>query len=208
MIDPTQLPIPDWGLVCPKCSYPLQGLPAHRCPECGHRLNMAALVQPWTRLRDPRFAGRERPLPDFGLTCPACRQPLAGATGSTCPHCGVAFDVQSRQPAGEWFIVDAFLCDPVPVAGVQALLVAEQVPHMEIADDALRQIYGVRSIIVSRLRVPTEFYFEVLWLVQKARVELLAARAADGAGTWHCPQCHEENPANFELCWSCQQPRP
>jgi hypothetical protein len=25
---------------------------------------------------------------------------------------------------------------------------------------------------------------------------------------WACPSCSEKNPANFELCWKCQAPRP
>ena len=66
-IDLNTLPIPDWGLICPKCRYPLVGLPAHRCPECGTEFDMADVVQTWHRLRDPRFTGHELPLPDFGL---------------------------------------------------------------------------------------------------------------------------------------------
>jgi len=30
------------------------------------------------------------------------------------------------------------------------------------------------------------------------------ANAAD----WICPSCSEKNPANFEICWKCQTPRP
>ena len=43
-VDLNQLPIPDWGLRCPTCSYLLKGLPSHRCPECGTQLPMAGLV--------------------------------------------------------------------------------------------------------------------------------------------------------------------
>ena len=35
MFDPDAIPVPDLGLACKQCGYPLAGLPAHRCPECG-----------------------------------------------------------------------------------------------------------------------------------------------------------------------------
>jgi hypothetical protein len=25
---------------------------------------------------------------------------------------------------------------------------------------------------------------------------------------WTCPSCSEKNPANFEICWNCNTPRP
>ncbi len=33
--DPNSLPVPDLGIKCLTCGYPLAGLPSHRCPECG-----------------------------------------------------------------------------------------------------------------------------------------------------------------------------
>lgn len=30
---------------------------------------------------------------------------------------------------------------------------------------------------------------------------------ADGSATWRCAFCSEENPARFELCWSCGRSR-
>lgn len=38
-------PIPDVGLCCPKCGYRLTGLPAPRCPECGHEVDLDQLFK-------------------------------------------------------------------------------------------------------------------------------------------------------------------
>lgn len=35
MFDPNTLPVPDFGLACKACGYPLAGLSQHRCAECG-----------------------------------------------------------------------------------------------------------------------------------------------------------------------------
>ena len=35
-----------------------------------------------------------------------------------------------------------------------------------------------------------------------------ARRSAADAQRWTCPSCQEENEASFEVCWSCQAPRP
>ena len=54
----------------------------------------------------------------------------------------------------------------------------------------------------------TETWVE-LWLPEEEVArgeELLAELEADGekaARTVACPRCREENPGNFELCWSC-----
>ena len=39
-----ELPVPDLGLHCRQCSYPLRGLPSHVCPECGTTFDPAALL--------------------------------------------------------------------------------------------------------------------------------------------------------------------
>ncbi|MGC4015590.1 MAG: DUF2007 domain-containing protein [Luteolibacter sp.] len=43
-------------------------------------------------------------------------------------------------------------------------------------------------------------------------VEILKAHAfpesaAPAGGDWICPSCGEENPGNFDLCWSCEKSR-
>jgi rubrerythrin len=202
-IDLARLPIPDWGLTCQACGYLLKGLPLHRCPECGHPIVIEELLRTWTRLRDPRLTGQELPLPDFGLQCPRCQQPLAGARERTCPHCAAPFDPAAWRPARDWFVLDTELCGRLPIAGVQALLAAEDVPYFPMTEMTLSEIYGGQGVMVARLRVPTEFYFEVRWLLERARQETEAARAAGKQAQWRCPRCGEDNPGHFELCWNC-----
>jgi hypothetical protein len=206
-VDLNRLPIPDWDLECPECRYPLRGLPSHRCPECGLELDMHQVVRPWHRVRPPHFTGTERPLPDFGLACDACDVSLAGAAGEECPACGTPFDLEALRPQRDWFVLDRDLTGELLMPAVQTLLAHEHVPHFEVHDDALRRIYGTAEVTVRRLRVASEFYFEVLHLLQEARLEYESARAAADEPGWACPGCGEENPLHFEVCWNCETPR-
>jgi len=43
-ITPTTRPVPELGLTCANCDYPLRGLPGGRCPECGEPFDLAACV--------------------------------------------------------------------------------------------------------------------------------------------------------------------
>lgn len=203
-VDILQLPIPDWGLICPRCRYLLRGLPEHRCPECGLKFDLEQLVQPWTRLRDPRFTGAERPLPDFGLLCPACRRPLAGAPDHACPHCGAPFDPQAWRPPGQWFILDREHCGTLPMLGVMALLSTEQVPFLPVNERSLAEVVLGQHAIMEGVKAPTEFCFEVRWLLRRALLEMQAVRAAANRAEWRCAHCRELNPANFEICWKCE----
>jgi hypothetical protein len=188
-IDPNQLPIPDWGLECPRCRYLLKGLPTHRCPECGTEVHVPSLIRPWTPLRPPRFSGNELPLPDFGLTCDACGGPLVGAATHACVYCGEPFDPQALRPPGKWFILRAETCAGLAMPAVQK---------------SAFEILGGYSILFTRFRIPTEFYFEVLWLLQRTRQELAEARRPRRAKPWTCPGCGQRNPGNFEICWNCE----
>jgi hypothetical protein len=40
------LPIPDFGLRCRTCGYPLAGLPRHLCPECGKTILLEEFIPP------------------------------------------------------------------------------------------------------------------------------------------------------------------
>ena len=205
-IDLNVLPIPDWGLECPRCRYALVGLPSHRCPECGTSLEMADVVKPWHRLREPRFTGHELPLPDFGLLCQACGRALVGARGRECPDCGVGFDPETVRPRQAWFVVDQFLCGEVSLAGLEPLLITERVPHMRAVGKLLEEICGIRQVVGSRLLVPNEFYFEFLWLLRKTAKEVEQVRQEPGA-PWTCPNCGEEVPGHFSVCWNCETER-
>lgn len=204
-VDLNQLPIPDWGLECPGCRYPLRGLPSHRCPECGAELDIPSLVGPWTRLRDPWYHGDESPLPDFGLACATCDTELAGASRNACPNCGETFDLQALRPRASWFLIDARFCGSVALPALQVLLTTELVPHIPVEERTVREIYGGHNAFFTRLRVPSEFYFDVLALLQQARRDIEAAHQRGAAGDWVCTQCREENPGNFDLCWNCGQ---
>lgn len=201
-IDIHQLPIPDWGLICPKCSYPLRGLPQHRCPECGQTLDMNALVQTWTRLREPRFTGDELPLPDFGMHCGACDAPLAGAAEHACPVCHEPFDPQKLRPAQTFFLVDDRFCAGVPLSSVQAEMLMERLPHKVSRETNVQELYMGSRVSGSSVLVPSEFYFETLWMLQRLSRELQAARRDAGA-EWTCASCGEAVPGNFTMCWNC-----
>lgn len=198
-VDVLQLPIPDWGLTCPSCAYPLKHLTLPRCPECGTRLDVPLLVKPWTRLRDPRFTGLELPWPDFGLECEACGQPLAGARQRSCPVCDCPFDPQTFRPVKEWFAMAPAMHDGVPVPLIESVLLAEQVPHLA------RQGQTALGLPTVQVWAPAEFYFEVRWLLQQMRQQIEAGRVKCSADPWRCQHCGEDNPATFEECWNCRR---
>jgi ssDNA-binding Zn-finger/Zn-ribbon topoisomerase 1 len=205
-IDLNQLPIPAWDVQCPKCRYPLAGLPSHRCPECGTTFNIREVIQTWTRLRAPRFTGAELPIPDFGLVCPACKHPAVGWTSRSCPECGRSVEVAEWLPLGQWFVVDQELVGRVHLAAVEALLGAELVPYMHVRDAPAREIMMGPRAIGMRLRVPIAFYFDALWLIQQVKAESAGVREGRTAD-WLCADCGEQVPGHFDLCWNCQQAR-
>lgn len=206
-IDLDQLPIPDWGLLCPGCRYPLVGLPERRCPECGCSFEMQELVKSWTRLRDPWYAGDELPIPDFGLACSACGHALAGCVTHDCPGCGSRVDPRSYRPQRNWFVVTHELAAPVPLAVVEPLFSAENIPFFREPGRPLRDILtGPRAVGVP-LRVPSEFYFDVLWLLRDAAKEMEKVACEPDGATWTCRHCGESSPQHFEVCWNCERQR-
>ena len=196
-IDLDQLPIPDWGLTCPRCGYALLGLPSHRCPECGLKFDMRDLVRSWTRLREPRFNGSELPLPDFGFTCPDCEYPLSGAPDCHCPRCGTRFDLQEHRPIRPWFNVATTLEEQVPMQVIEGLLLEEYVPHVLVEG---QDPFGLSN---RGLMISSDFYFDFLWLMRQHGRRPAAVREARQEQSWICGQCNSENPTNFDVCWSC-----
>jgi hypothetical protein len=45
-LDPEALPVPDLGLACRRCGYPLAGLSRHECPECGRAFSLQDHLPP------------------------------------------------------------------------------------------------------------------------------------------------------------------
>ncbi|MBI5864783.1 MAG: hypothetical protein HZB38_09790 [Planctomycetes bacterium] len=205
--DPQQLPIPDWGLTCPKCRYLLRGLPEHRCPECGAPLDMDELVRSWIRVRPPRFNGQERPLPNFGLRCRGCAHPLAGATTNACPKCGRGFSLDELRPRRGWFQIDSAAVRPLDMTTLAVVLEQQRVPFIPTGSMAAADLFLGTRAIGANLLVATEFYFELLWIVEDCRKRLEAIRSSV-RGEWLCPTCGETNPGHFELCWNCESPMP
>jgi hypothetical protein len=196
-IDIDKLPIPSWNLTCPKCDYVLNGLPAHRCPECGHVFEMGDVIPTWARLRDPTYTGDELPFPDFGLTCAGCRDALAGATTRACPSCRRPFDPRSFRPRREWFARRMGYETEWDHAAWTALEV-HQIPY--IRHDPARPYTMIgRSMVY----VPSEFYFDFLHALGDAERRSRAAADMMHSREWRCPSCREPNPNTFEVCWNC-----
>ncbi len=198
-VDFRQLPVPDWGLVCPRCSYPLVGLPDNRCPECGTTFDVPSLIRSWTRMRAPRYTGREFPVPDFGLRCSACGAALCGSSEPRCPGCGAAFELAKSRPRDAWFVVDPH---DVPAMALEALLADALIPYLRQNPVGAVEVYMGSKVGSSRLLAPAEFYFDVLALVQQARRSRdVASEAAQRE--WTCAGCGAGSPDHFEICWQC-----
>lgn len=200
-VDLDQLPIPDWGLKCPRCAYALRGLPSHRCPECGEILRMSELVRPWTRLRPPTYTGAELPMPDFGMRCRRCDSPLAGASTLACPVCGHMAKLQESRPRDAWFPVDDGLGELPRTASLDALLLQQGIPHIRSENRAGSDVLLARGVGAGILYVSSEFYFDYLALIQTINSALTAPNQP--LPDWSCAACGETCPGNFETCWNC-----
>jgi hypothetical protein len=205
-VDLNQLPVPAWGLRCARCQYLLDGLPSHRCPECGAGFDVSTLAGTWTQVRPPRFTGHELPIPDFGLTCLSCDAPLAGWSTHDCPSCGTRFDPDTERPAGGWFHADEGFCRPLLPPVVEMLVAEQQIPHLLTEERGVAALYMGR-MSPPRLMISTAFFFEMLHLIRE-QAQQVAAAAADADREWHCSACGEASPWNFELCWKCEARRP
>lgn len=199
-VDPMTLPIPEaCDLVCPRCRYPLRGLPSHVCPECGLTLDIPALTRSWTRWRLPRITGHESPLPDIGLVCARCQTPLAGSAGGRCGACGEPFDIESHRPNKAWAPLDPSSRFGLAAPVVEMLLASEQIPYVAGENKTALEHYMGTPAGTGRLLIARDFYFEALALLAATRREMDTQRGAP----WRCAKCGEESPGDFEVCWSC-----
>jgi hypothetical protein len=169
---------------------------------------MAEVVRPHHRLRAPRMTGRELPFPDFGLACSECEAPLAGARVQCCPGCGRPFDPPGFLPKGEWFEVEGWMLGSVSPPIAEMILMQEQLPHL------VRESKNFVAMGYAQLMVPTEFFYEFLWLMRESEMVRLADDdwGGDGeeegqAGDWVCAACGETSPDGFDVCWNCEGSR-
>lgn len=195
--DPRQLPIPDWlGLCCPRCEYPLRGLPEHRCPECGLEFRIEDLITTVTPLQPPTITATTRPVPELGLDCRRCGASLTGAERNQCPRCGEQFDLEAQLPNRAWvrmgsgksaFEINLMLL-VLRNAGIPCVCFSE----------TLRGIVGTAPLGGGTdLRVHRVYYFDALHVIATQ-----PARTGEESA-WECGQCGEEVPDNFDICWHC-----
>jgi hypothetical protein len=198
-----ELPIPPWlELSCPKCAYPLRGLPEHRCPECGLTFYIDDLITPLTPLRPPEITARTRPVPDLGLICGKCEYPLKGLPGDRCPECGEAFSLTDFVPPEPWGEVAGaatateavLMFSRLRSAGIPCLL--EDAKGVQGAHAADVMVGGPAH---KRLRVRRDYYLDAL--------AALSSPIDEPGESWTCPGCSEEVPGNFDICWKCQRAR-
>lgn len=217
----THRPIADIGLTCPMCGYLLTGLMVDRCPECNTGFSVRDLIEErrstaatyslqlgdpsdhHIKKREPVFTGRERPLPNFGLSCGHCRAPLMGAPEDSCPACGRSFDVFAVIPEGEWVDVSAFV-HPGFLSLAKVALYGNGVPYL-IDNARLNVMYGGNPPVASgKLRVPRSFFFDALHTFAAANEPSPLYALVE----WICPACREAVPAGFEICWNCGASHP
>lgn len=201
-----QIAVPDWGLECPRCRYPLRGLTSRVCPECGTPFQVAELIRTWTRTHPPRFTAEMRPLPDYGLLCASCAAPLAGAAESQCLSCGAAFDVAALLPRKNWFIADEALARPLDLLNLAVLLETEAIPYYPQSGKTFTDLVMGRVAFGANLVIPSEFYLDVRYFIRRAAIEIEQRRATPETA-WTCGECGEESPAHFEVCWNCGRER-
>jgi hypothetical protein len=194
-----RLPIPEWlDLLCPRCRYPLRGLPGHRCPECGTSFNIDDLVTSATPLRLPETTPATRPVPELGFACQSCDYPLRGLPGERCPECGQPFDLADFIPKGEWVELGSIgtelekrlIFDRLRESGIPCLW-GDSVNPLEAVTGPSSSIQGGRALQVRR-----DYYLDALALMHTLRER--------SRGLWQCPRCGEKVPATFDICWNCQ----
>lgn len=156
------------------------------------------------------------PLPDLGLVCRRCRYPLAGVARWACPECGLEIDLDSYLPEGAWpmLIIGGQVARATPDR--VALLRRYKIGIVEQRNSVGDMLGGYLGPVLTDhapvLCVPRDRYFEAIDLIRRFdHDEPMPPPPPDDPhadADWACPECGEENPPNFDLCWSCSAPRP
>ena len=119
---------------CPKCGYPLRGLPGLTCPECGHTRPPPTPQNLRDRVEQMRAIARRK-----ALRCRHCRTPLEHLDDDgRCVVCGTIYDFPDALPPREidwalathnarrvpgWIVMIAVLAIMVAVALLFVVLV-------------------------------------------------------------------------------------
>lgn len=162
-----------------------------RCPACHARVALEALYAAAATSRTGRLLGGP-----YGLRCPAC---------------GTVLRVHD-----EWLPVLALLWVAGPVV-LLAWLVRDQLGE-NLGLGTL--LFGIPLLLLLTARHAQRFARltraagEAGLMMPLDPPPMPAPRAeqevvyTSATTPWHCGHCGEENPANFDVCWHCQAPRP
>jgi len=147
------------------------------------------------------------PVPDLGLQCLGCQYRLTGLMQHRCPECGRPFTLDEHIPPGDWppLIIDG---EEVRATTDNCTLMQQVQIPIETAGDTTTALYGL-SLGRPRLAVARGSYWDAVHvLIQQKRGEAVDLPPVVDEADWTCPKCGETNPANFEVCWQCNDNRP
>ena len=157
----------------------------------------------WSNLPPPRFTGKELPIPDFGLACAECGEPLAGWHKFDCPECATPADLPATVPDRPF--VRAYRSPRLEqVRMAKLILDTNHVPN-RLGNESLQMAMGELPFvqISSEVLVPNSHYFDALYTLHHDWPESGAASADE----WTCHECGEICPGTFEVCWNCSAER-
>ncbi|MEM8739005.1 MAG: hypothetical protein AAGG38_11095 [Planctomycetota bacterium] len=156
------------------------------------------------------------PVPDLGLSCPACAYPLAGLPQHVCPECGRAFTLEEFVPAGD---MPTLYADGQAVLATQEIVTlfeAYQLPFLRLQNNFDAALGSYSRTILSQpappVGVPPGHYLEAIDLIRRLTQgepmpEPPAPPHLDDGRDWICSACREPCPSNFGVCWNCDTPR-
>lgn len=134
-------------------------------------------------------------------SCLACGYRLDGARRPSCPECGRGFDPDDASSFGVRFDHPEMLIETrqewIGRAMSAELFDAGILNQVEVAASDIVVFASTGRV---RIYVDAEDLPRSQTLMSQRRLD----RVADAGGrTWPCPQCGEEVPSSFEVCWSC-----
>ncbi len=151
--------------------------------------------------RPARVSHRDSVDSNYELECPRCKHSLTGIPDSCCPECGLLVDYEP---------VKVFTAYDQSLVWVAAMLMDEhQISNM--VNVGSFQVFG--GVFEKRkqmpcVEVPFKFFHEAVDLLERkfGKRHFKAGeqpKRPDDTPDWLCPNCREENPGSFEVCWNC-----